>query len=146
MKKKIIIIVLIIVAAGAGYAYYKYNEKNPDFAAKKPDITIDALALIAAFEKDSASANRQYLDKVIQVSGTVKGVDTSGVIMLGNAEQQSSIVCGLDERHREDIKQAKVGSTITVQGKYTGYKAETMLEMNLGTNIELGFAGVKNNK
>ncbi|HEY0066637.1 MAG TPA: hypothetical protein VGB46_04730 [Flavisolibacter sp.] len=146
MKKKIIITVLVIVAAAAGFAYYKYNEKNPDFAAKKPDVTIDALALIAAFEKDSASANRQYLDKVIQVSGTVKGVDTSGVILLGNAEQQSSIVCGLDERHREDLKQATVGSTITVQGKYTGYKAETMLDMNLGTNIELGFAGVKTNK
>lgn len=146
MKKKIILIVLVIVVAAAGFAYYKYNEKNPDFAAEKPDVTVDALALIAAFEKDSASANRQYLDKIIQVSGTVKSVDTSGVIFLGNAEQQSSIVCGLDERHREDLKQAAVGSTITVQGKYTGYKAETMLEMNLGTNIELGFAGVKNNK
>jgi opacity protein-like surface antigen len=146
MKKKIIIIVLIIVAAAAGFAYYKYNEKNPDYSAKKPDVTVDALTLIAAFEKDSASANRQYLDKVIQVSGTVKGVDTSGVIFLGNAEQQSSVVCGLDERHREDLKQVKVGAAITVQGKYTGYKAEAMLDINLGTNIELGFAGVKNNK
>jgi flagellar basal body-associated protein FliL len=144
MKKKIIIGVLVVVAAAAGFGYYKYNQKNPDLVTKKPDITVNAPDLIAAFEKDTASANRQYLDKVIEVTGTVKSIDTSGVIFLGSPDAQSSVVCGLDERHRTDHAQAKVGSTITVQGRYTGYKAEEMLGMNLGTNVELSFCGVKN--
>lgn len=146
MKRKILTTIIIVVIAVGGFTYYKYNEKNPDLASGRADITIDALSLIAAFEKDSASANRQYLDKVIRVSGTVKSVDTSGVIVLGDPERQSSVVCGLEERHREDLKKAAIGSTVTIQGKYTGYKAETMLEMNLGTNVELGFAGVSTDK
>jgi hypothetical protein len=144
MKRKIIIGILIIIVIGGIIAYRMYDERTPDVVNRKPDIVTDAASLIAAFNSDTASASKKYVDKVIEVTGTVKSIDTSGAIVLGDSESESAVVCGLDRRHLRDHEQVTKGSVAVIQGRCSGYeKGEEILGVSLGTTIQLAFAGVK---
>ena len=144
MKKKIIIGILIIIVVGGIIAYRMYDERTPDIVNRKPDIVTDLKSLFASFNSDTSSASKEYIDRVIEVTGNVKSIDTSGAIILGDDESESSVVCGLDRRHLKDHEKVKVGAVAVVQGRCTGYeKGEEILGISLGTTIQLAFAGVK---
>ncbi len=144
MKKKIGIAVLALIVVVAIVGYYLYTKKTPDVVNDNPDVSVTATNLITAFEKDSAAAARQYMDKLVAVSGRVKSVDTSGSVVLGEEGTQSVVVCGLDRRHLNDAAGLKPGATATLQGRCTGYtKGEEMMGISLGTTVQLAFAGIK---
>jgi hypothetical protein len=146
MKRIILIGFVLIIAIGGWFAYKMYQQKTPDVVNQHPDVVISAKELLDAFDKDTAAARKQYIDKIIEVSGIVKKADTSAII-LGEADTESSIVCGIDRRHIDDYKRIKIGSPITVQGNCVGYeKGEEMLGISLGTTVHLSFAGIKEKK
>ncbi|HEX6333384.1 MAG TPA: hypothetical protein VFZ78_04100 [Flavisolibacter sp.] len=131
----ILLVVLVIVAIG-WYGYSEYNRTNEDLLKKKPAYSMQAAELIAAFEKDTASANRKFTDKVIQVSGTVKSLDTNGnpvVIALGDPGQMSSVQCSMDSSHAEGYRKIREGDHVTLKGMCTGGKTEEMF----GTDVIL---------
>ncbi len=144
MKKKISFVVILVLAVGALILYKLYHETTPDIVDSKPERVTDVSTLINDFHSDSMAARKKYLDRVVEVTGIVKSIDTSGAIVLGNREDAASVVCGLDRRHMKDYEQVKVGSSAVIQGRCTGFEiAEEMLGINLGTTIQLSFAGVK---
>ena len=62
----------------------------------------------------------------------------------------SSVVVGLADRNKNSIMQLKVGEAATLQGKFSGYDKssgdpEDMLA-NLGTTVNIDYAGVVNKK
>ena len=145
MKRIILLIVLIAVAGAGWYAYTEYNRKNPDFTNRKPDVTIDAVKLIAAFEKDTASANKEYVDKLISVTGYVKKIDADGnpvVIFLGDSAEMSSVICSMDSTHADKYKDVKTGSQVTLKGQCTGGKTEDLF----GTDVTLNRCVVESKK
>lgn len=147
MKRNILISILVIVVFGGYLAYRMYADETIDVVKQNADVNISADALIAAFEKDSSSALKTYVDKVISVSGTVKTIDTSGTVILGAQGTESSIVFSLDRRHLKDYKFLNAGEAVIMQGKCTGAEmGEEMMGISLGTTIEFNFAGVKKKK
>jgi hypothetical protein len=146
MKRTILIIVVLVIALAGWYGYKLYSEKNPDLKNSDPDFTVDAAALIQAFNKDSAAASRQYINKVVLVKGMISKLDTSGVVALGTTGEMSSVECTIDKRHKEDLPALKEGSNVAVKGRCTGFKSETMLDINLGTTVEMNFCVIQNNK
>ncbi len=145
MKKIILLVVLVAVAIGAWYAYSKYKEETPDIVNKKADVSVDAATLIAAFDADTASASKKYLDKIVEVTGIVKTIDTSSVV-LGEEGNPSEVVVGFDRRHKEDHKNVKPGTKTVIQGKCSGYSkggGDDLLS-DLGTTVHISFAGIKN--
>src|SRR3982750_1421704 len=114
MKKLILLLLLVIIAGGAWYGYKKFTGKNPDLMDRNPDFTVDATSLIAAFDKDSAAASKQYVGKVIQVTGPVSKIDTSGVISVGKTGEMSSVQCTMDRRHPIDYIKYKEGQPVTI--------------------------------
>jgi uncharacterized protein (UPF0333 family) len=110
MKKVILFVLVILVAAVGFYAYKEYNRTNKDLKNSKADFVTEAAALIASFEKDSSSANEQYVDKLIAVSGNVKRIDANGnpvVIALGESGQMSSVQCSMDSTYVTEYKTIK---------------------------------------
>src|SRR3712207_3766604 len=129
MKRKILIGLLIIVLVGAFIGYRKYHEKNPDLTNKKADFSLNATGLIAAFEKDTASANRQYMDKIIAVEGKVTKIDGEEnpvVIFLGADGQMSSVKCSMDSSHAEKYKNTQVGAQVKLKGICPGAQTEDL--------------------
>ena len=137
MKRSILVLLVIIVLAGAWYAYRLYTAKVPSLTEVKADARISATELISAFEKDSASANKQYLGKVLEVSGNVKSIEKeSATVSLGNTESNSSVRCSIDSAFVKDIATLNPGSAITIKGNCTGFMADEM-GMGLGSDVQL---------
>jgi hypothetical protein len=144
MKRNIVISILVIVVIGGFFAYRMYSNETTDVVNQQPDAKTTAAAMFAAFDKDSSSALKNYLGKVVEVTGSVKKIDTSGTIILGTDGSESSIVLSLDRRHLKDYEKTAVGKEAVMQGKCTGFRpGEEMLGVNLGSSIEFNFAGVK---
>ncbi len=148
MKKRtiIILVILVVIAIGSLFAFKLFDERTPDLGDKKPDVVITAKDLIAAFDKDTASAVKMYVDKLIEVSGNVKSIDTTGSVVLGEEGSASAVTVSLDRRHLKDHEKLKVGSVAFIQGRCSGYSkgdGEDLIE-SLGTTVELNFASVKN--
>jgi hypothetical protein len=144
MKRNILITILVIVVFGGYLGYRIYMDETVDVVNRNADVNISADALIAAFEKDSSSAMKTYMDKLVEVTGVVKAVDTSGTVILGSPGMESSIVFSLDRRHLSDHKDLKAGDMVVMQGKCTGARmGEEIMGISLGTTIEFNFAGLK---
>ncbi|MES2882411.1 MAG: hypothetical protein V4676_09705, partial [Bacteroidota bacterium] len=134
--KIILLIVVVIVAAVAWYFWKDYQRPNADLKKATPDVTITATKLIAAFEKDTASANKQYVDKIIEVTGNVKSIDAEEnpvVIALGDGGQMSSVQCSMDSTYAALYKNVKEGDQLTLKGLCTGGKTEELF----GTDVIL---------
>ena len=149
MKRKILIGVLILIVVGGSVGYYMYSKKVQNYAEGEPDISISAKELVEAFDKDTASAVKRFMDKKIRVTGTIKSLDSSAVV-LSEEGIASSVVVGLDERNKKSISQLRVGEAATLQGKFSGYDKssgdpEDMLA-SLGTTVNIDYAGVVNKK
>ena len=148
MKRTIIIVIVLIIAIGGWYGYRMYQEKTPDIVNKKPDVSISASALLEAFNKDTAAARKQFVDKIIEVTGIVKRIDTTGSVVLGEESSASEITVGLDRRHMKDYAKLKTGSVAVLQGVCSGYDKGSGDDLlaSLGTTVELRSAGVKEKK
>ncbi len=147
MKKKylIFIICLLVVVAGGWYAYIEYNRKNKDLTTVKTDLILDAFALIKAYEKDSATANKQYVDKIITVKGSVTNIDSDDnpvVIFLGHADLMSSVKCSMDSIYENHYKTIKTGSMVIIKGICTG---GIVSDLGLGTDVTLNRCVVTQN-
>ena len=137
MKRIMVLLLVIIVLAGAWYGYKLYTGKVPSLTEVKADASISANDLIAAFEKDSASANKQYLGKILEVSGNVKSIEKeSATISMGTAEGNSSVRCSVDSAFVKDIELLNPGSAITIKGNCTGFMPDET-GLGLGSDVVL---------
>lgn len=145
MKRKIILGVVILIVVAGSIAAWKYFEKSTNYAAKDPDVTVTAKELVAAFESDTAAASKRFLDKIVRVTGAVKSFDSSAVVL--GEEGPSDVVVGLDDRNSTGIGQIKIGETVTLQGKFSGYSkasgdGDDLLSSLGGTTVNIDYAGV----
>ena len=137
MKRFLLLLIVIIVLALGWYGYKLYTGKVPSLTEVKADAIVHATDLIAAFEKDSASANKQYLGKILEVSGNIKSVEQeSSTVVLGNTEGNSSVRCSLDSAFVKDIASLNPGSATTIKGNCTGYMPDET-GLGLGSDVIL---------
>ena len=136
MKKIILVLAGVILLVTAWYIYKEYNRKNVDLKTMTPQFTMESGELIAAFEKDSASANRKYINKVVLVSGTVKTIDANGnpvVIALGNPGEMSSVLCSMDSSYAAEYQNIREGEKISVKGMCIGGETQELF----GTDVKM---------
>jgi hypothetical protein len=148
MKRKILLVIVLLIVVAGIIGYRLYSKKVENYAEGEPDITVTAKELVTAFERDTASAVKQYLDKKVRVSGIVKSVDASAVV-LGEEGNPSDVVVGLDDRNLDGISLIKVGETAILQGKFSGYNqasgdSNDLISSLGGTTIKIDYAGIKN--
>jgi hypothetical protein len=138
MKRIILLVVVVAVVIGGWYAYHSYSRKNPDLSTEEASERLAAPALIAAFSKDTAGASKQYVNKIVAVTGTVKKIDANGnpvVIFLGTGGEMSSVKCSMDSTHAQEYKSVKEGSDVTIKGRCTGGVTDDMF----GTDVTLNY-------
>lgn len=136
MKRTVLIVILLVVVIGAWYGYREYNRTNTSLNDTRADAAVTATSLLAAFEKDSASAVKQYDDKIVAVSGPVKKIEADGnpvVVFLGDAGQLSSVQCSMDSTNAEAYKVLKTGMTATLKGQVAGFRSDPLF----GTDVIL---------
>lgn len=126
--KKYIWYILIAVLLGGAYGYYEYNRPVGSLEGANADVVLEASALLKAFETNEESANTQYLDKVIEVSGSISKIEEEGEkksIYLSTGNEMSSVICEMELGTPSDG--LAVGGKVTVKGKCTGYLMDVVL-------------------
>jgi tRNA_anti-like len=119
VKKKFIIFVIIFAFVVLGFNYVLRGGKR-DIASEKSDFQADSKTISAAFVSNIDLANKKYLDKVIEISGSVTAIKDTIVTIDNN------VICTFKIANKSIQKDKK----ITIKGRFVGYD-DLMTELKL---------------
>ena len=118
-RSNIIIGVVVIAIIGALVTYnYVFNAKHRDIATEKASVTLSAEALHTSFVKDEATATTKFLDKVIELTGTISAIEDTEVVLNDKAQISFDTT---------ETAKPTIGEMITIKGRCVGY--DELLEM-----------------
>ncbi len=113
--KKITNAVMLVLLIAAVYIYY--IEMIPP--------KVDAVDLAASYSNNKTEADKDFLDKELEVTGTVKAfyklLDVRNVLELNTGENEISLFCFfMNENDEYEAARFSEGDTVTVVGKCAG--------------------------
>jgi len=117
------IIILIIVVK------WIFQPASKSVQKKEAEFMFGASALVNEFIIDEQMANSLYLDKIIQVNGTIDNITDDGsvvVVSLKDPESSSGVLCSFDKSSLS-VEKLALGNTLTVKGICTGYLLDVVL-------------------
>ena len=121
--------VTFIAIAAILAALYFYNLKSTDMAKARPDFIVTASALQKAFENDETKASLSYINKIVEVTGTISSVKhgEKGAVNVSLATESdlSSVICTFPAI--SDPSVFKAGDQITVRGECSGFLMDVLL-------------------
>lgn len=131
MIKKIIIgaLVAIVLAAGGGYYYAFVYMKNKKFDMVNAEATATtAVELVKAFQADEAGSNAKYLDKVLQITGTVASTGTTQTgektITLASEDPFAGVMATIDSTAAAEVSE---GQSVTLKGFCKGFLSDVVI-------------------
>ncbi len=129
--KKIWIIIASLALIGAVTGIYLWNKPHKNMNRADADFKVEAAAFFTEFETDETSANSKYLDKVIEISGTVRSFskDEEGIvsITLATANELSGVICQLDQLTTHKRTEFEPGEQVAFKGICTGMLMDVVL-------------------
>ena len=132
LKRYWLLFMLIFSVVVAAFFYKELKRKPTDLTHVKSVVKMDAASIAALYQTNEMQADKQYLNKVIEVSGPVSEIinqqDTFINIMIGDTLSVHKVSCLLDKTHFKNIKNYKVGQQINIKGICTGFLVD--LELN----------------
>jgi hypothetical protein len=122
-------IVLFIAIGSILVALKMYNKKHTDTSKAKPDFVVTATALQKEFEDNETAASAKYINKIVEVTGTVVSVkpaeNNSVNITLSTGSDMSSVICTFISLADPSI--IKSGDKATVRGECSGFLMDVLL-------------------
>jgi hypothetical protein len=122
-------IVTFIALSAILAALYMYNLKHTDMAKARPDYVVTASLLQKAFEDDETTASAKYINKILEVTGTivsVKPADNNIIsISLKTASDLSSVICTFTAI--SDPAKFRTGDEIILRGECSGFLMDVLL-------------------
>jgi len=119
--------VFVLVAMGAVVAYWYGWYKPKRSVENESGITVSAQQLVAEYQANDASSNTKYLNKTLQVSGTVTSIGTNQenkpTITLASDDAFAGVFCTM----KSNEKPVAVGSKVTVKGICSGMMSDVRL-------------------
>ena len=120
------ILAIIILIIGVKWIF---QPASKSVQKEEAEFMFGSSALVNEFITDEQMANSLYLDKVIQVTGTINNiVDDESVIVvsLKDPESTSGVLCSFDKSVLSADK-LTLGTKITVKGICTGFLLDGVL-------------------
>lgn len=129
MRKKIFLIIAIIIVFAIGYGFYLYYKPRADITNIKASVNITATDFYSQYQSNETSADKKYLDKIIEVKGIVADVqqtDSSLSVEL-KATDSGGINCSITYNKSEKPIAPEKGTSITIKGRCSGF----LMDVNL---------------
>lgn len=130
MKTNIVIILVIALLAGGYIGYRMWNKPHREVAEAKADVVLEATGIYQQFSTDEAAANAQYLDKIVQVCGTVAAVTLENgitTIRLDAGDPFGGVLCELDNMAEHARTEFTTGERVCFKGICNGYLSDVVL-------------------
>jgi hypothetical protein len=132
MKKKGILFALFGGIAAVVVAVVLVWNKPHKTVENEPGLRITAEVLAKAFEENEQNANDTYLNKILEVGGTIsevtKNQDGRTVLLLGVEDPLSGVQCTM----KDDKATYESGQRVTVKGFCNGYTTVVLLNDCVG--------------
>ena len=126
-KRRTLLLTLFVLFLLAGVAVFLRTWYMPqrDVQGEK-GIAVSAETIFAAYNTDEAKANTAYLNKAVEVSGTVASVKTNqagkNVVTLKTADPMFGVQCTLASGNAP-----AVGAPVTIKGVCTGFLMDVVV-------------------
>ncbi|HEX8461933.1 MAG TPA: hypothetical protein VF623_10905 [Segetibacter sp.] len=124
--KPIIIIIVILALAGFAVAYAMWNKPQRKVEDEK-GIVVTSAQLVKDYQANENEANKKYLDKAIEVNGTItevkKNQDGKATITLTSEDAFTGVFCTL----KTDTPNLAAGSAVTIKGICSGMLTDVRL-------------------
>jgi hypothetical protein len=119
-----LISLMVVIAMIAAYKMYNKPHRSVE---EEVALVTSAAQLFDAFEKSEAEANKKYLDKVVEVTGSVSEVsmnmDHKPIVVLETGNMMFGVRCTMSE----SSVTAKTGSVVTIKGICKGYLSDVVI-------------------
>lgn len=115
MKIKLSILFLLLIVIVAGIYFYTYKEHR-DIAAEKESYAIVVSRFFSEFQADEVKANGKYLNKTIEVTGTLSSVDVATKSIVINEKLFATF-------KEMPSQRLLVNHKIKIKGRFIGYDA-----------------------
>lgn len=132
----ILLILVIGLLAGGGIALYMFNKPHKNIEETKADVSLPAQELVQHFIDNEDEANILYLNKVIEVSGTLVSIDynSSGKGMITLVQQEDGLSAAFDSvyvvGHLDFFRELAPGVEVKVKGRCDGYMMLNGVSLN----------------
>lgn len=127
--KRILVVGVIAAVIGGATGYYLWNKPVDKIDSLATELAIPAAELLDAFEGDEEGANIKYLNKVVEVTGSVREVIlTDGqitAIILETNNPMSGVNCEFEEIPA--ATEVPMGSLVTIKGVCNGMLMDVVL-------------------
>ena len=129
MTKLIYAIAVVAITALGGYYYvFVYSKTHHRNVQSEKGIVIQADSLSAAYQANEKNANALYLNKAVEISGTIVSIDKNQegkiTLIIGRPDSFSNVSVTLISI--TPITQ-KIGETITIKGVCTGALSDVIV-------------------
>lgn len=122
--------VLAVIVIGGYIGYKMWNKPHRAVATAEADVKLEATDLYTQFTTDEATANSKYLDKIVQVCGTVSQVSSENnvvSIQLDAGDPLGGVLCELDPLSEHKRTDFKPGEKVCFKGICSGYLSDVVL-------------------
>ena|ERR1700759_585726 len=133
LKKIIFIVIIFFVVCGFGYAYYIWNKPARN-VAEESGIKISATAIYDSFSNNENAANISFLNKAIEVTGTVNTVKQNQAGQTVVYLQTNDPVFGVNCTFKQNPAKISKGDVIVFKGICTGYLSDVILNEGILIN------------
>ena len=129
MTKLIYAIAIVAITALGGYYYvFVYSKTHHRNVQSEKGLVIQADSLSAAYQANEKNANVLYLNKAVEVSGTIVSIDKNQegkiTLIIGSADSFSNVSVTLISTTPISHK---IGETITIKGVCTGALSDVII-------------------
>ncbi|MFC1869761.1 hypothetical protein ACFLYE_00645 [Chloroflexota bacterium] len=108
---------------------------TPEPDVGSDEFELDVEQLYARLQAGGEKAEARYENQIIKVTGVVyrkvinDNLDVHYLVLTGaKKEGEWKISCTFDKKHEEQLTQLTLEKTVTVQGRYEGYKANVLMK------------------
>lgn len=126
-KRQAFIFILILFIACAFTAGYIMWNKPQRKVENEKGIEVTSAQLVKDYQANEGEANKKYLDKAIEVTGTVAGIkdnlEGSATITLASDDAFTGVFCTLKEKPEN----VTTGSTVIIKGICSGMLSDVRL-------------------
>lgn len=121
-RKLIILAVVLLCLIIAGTGYYLYNKPRTSAAAERAEAYVTARKLYEAFVENEQQANTSFVNKVVEVKGTVTDIQKNGntvsILLEGQDNGSGGVNCSIATGEADQLP--KVGEDVLIKGLCTG--------------------------
>ncbi|MBA2423427.1 MAG: hypothetical protein H0V61_09435 [Chitinophagales bacterium] len=130
MKRLMILTTLLLGISLAVLAVYFINQPVSSLNGTKPDFALSSAALYGKFVQNEDSANKQYLGKIVELSGKVKdyGADENGQMsLILEGDELFGVNCKLNSSGKDVTPKIQKGDQVKVKGVCSGKLMDVIL-------------------